>query len=516
MAAFGAVTILMDTLHQHFLQPTPRFPLRNKTKAKLLYKNLSSLRTSLEQDFKVGERDEAVKALEAQMRDVSVELRFQIEEELRLFYLGKSMKLRLHSAQKLLPILNGAIKGGIETMDFNSVMEILGKHFTLPVSGMPPHIYKRVKSFCRQHQRFLYGEPTYLFIRERKSNDDKAMLLYEAESVIRQELRASYLNKYMKQRIQATQRIRQLFIQGISLTSNIKKEMLKELRVYGYSSCEPLDIWGLPQLKNITISDITLVPPRSVHHNLESIRGLDYRSCTKELFLRIPNLRILEVTSNYRIKCKSPNWFESLVYLYKVEVLMVKAELGKFSTIYSMGMLSLEKFLPNLKELNLSYTILKWKDMDVIGKLSKLEHLTLDIDAVKDHKWEPKDGGFCQLKFLKILQTGLQCWEATSDHFPVLEDLVLSYTHIKEIPSDFVDITTLKSIKLVTCLESLISSAECIQKQRQEYGDDTFVVDISRLYGCSKSVISSAKCIQEKQQEYGNNTFVVDILRLDF
>nr|GMD82842.1 putative disease resistance RPP13-like protein 3 [Ipomoea batatas] len=364
MAAFGAVTILMDTLHQHFLQPTPRFPLRNKTKAKLLYKNLSSLRTSLEQDFKVGERDEAVKALEAQMRDVSVELRFQIEEELRLFYLGKSMKLRLHSAQKLLPILNGAIKGGIETMDFNSVMEILGKHFTLPVSGMPPHIYKRVKSFCRQHQRFLYGEPTYLFIRERKSNDDKAMLLYEAESVIRQELRASYLNKYMKQRIQATQRIRQLFIQGISLTSNIKKEMLKELRVYGYSSCEPLDIWGLPQLKNITISDITLVPPRSVHHNLESIRGLDYRSCTKELFLRIPNLRILEVTSNYRIKCKSPNC---------------------------------------------------------------LSNLTLDIDAVKDHKWEPKDGGFCQLKFLKILQTGLQCWEATSDHFPVLEDLILRW-----------------------------------------------------------------------------------------
>nr|GMD78966.1 putative disease resistance RPP13-like protein 3 [Ipomoea batatas] len=353
MAAFGAVTILMDTLHQHFLQPTPLFPLRNKTKVKLLYKNLSSLQTSLEEDlgFRVGEYDEAMKGLEAQLRDVSVELRFQIEHQLRLFYLGKSMKLRLHSAQKLLPILNAAINGGIESMDFNSVMEILRKHFTLPVSGMPPRIYKRVKSFCIQHKHFLYGvqfeermgyeeeseddeqqiddeECRFLgnivvlviryfirpvwrlssqvkkkvkscFRRERKSEDDEKesengeqsddeqdsdddddddddeeqeskneqqiddeqdsddddeeeaerrkqrirqnllsmmYMLYEAESVIRQEVRASYLNKYMKQRIQATQRIRQLFIQGISLTSNINKHMLKVKNAYHQSN----------------------------------------------------------------------------------------------------------------------------------------------------------------------------------------------------------------------------------------------------------------------------------------
>nr|GLL45353.1 putative disease resistance RPP13-like protein 3 [Ipomoea trifida] len=738
MAAFGAVTILMDTLHQHFLQPTPLFPLRNKTKVKLLYRNLSSLQCSLEKDFgfRVGEYDEAMKGLEAQLRDVSVELRFQIEHQLRLFYLGKSMKLRLHSAQKLLPILKEAIKGGIETMDFNSVMEILGKHFTLPVSGMPPHIYKRVKSFCRQHGHFLYGEQyeertryeeesedddeqeskngqqidddddddeskngqqiddeqeskngqqidddeqeskngqqidddeqeskngqqidddeqeskngqqidddeqeskneqqidddddkecwlllkiitlvwrvssqikkkvKSCFRRERKSDDDDEQesnneqqidddeeseddeqdsddddddqeqeskneqqidddeqdsgdeqdskneqqiddeqdsddeeeseddkqdsddddeeeaerkqrmmmmyMLYEAESVIRQEVRASYLNKYMKQRILATQRIRQLFIHGISLTSSIKKHMLKvknaayhqsnnsqnnnnpsslrgleldnipKLEVGVYSSCEPLDIWGLPQLKNISIRSITLVPPRSVHHNLESIRSLDYRSCTKELFLMIPNLRILKVTTNHKIKCKAPNWFESLVYLYKLEVLMVDAELGEFSTIYSMGMLSLENFWPSLKRLHLSNTNLKWEDMDVVGRLSKLEELRLMRYAIKDQIWKPKDGGFRRLKFLEIFWSPLQYWEATSNHFPVLEELDLSNIKLKEISSGFAEITTLKSIKLCGCLESLISSAERIQKEQQEYGNDTFVVHIS-------------------------------------
>nr|GME06000.1 putative disease resistance RPP13-like protein 3 [Ipomoea batatas] len=119
---------------------------------------------------------------------------------------------------------------------------------------------------------------------------------------------------------------------------------LQKLEVYLYSSCEPLDIWGLPQLRNLHVSNVvTLVPPRSVHHNLKSIRSLDYRSCTKELFVRIPNLRTLAVTTDHRInpKCKPPSWFESLGYLYKLEELVVACKhlRQEFKTIHSMGML---------------------------------------------------------------------------------------------------------------------------------------------------------------------------------
>ncbi|XP_019182622.1 PREDICTED: putative disease resistance protein RGA1, partial [Ipomoea nil] len=349
--AFAAVTILMDTLHQHFLQLTPRFPLRNKTKVRLLYKHLSSLQTSLEQDFNMGECDEAIKALEAQMRDVSIELRFQIEHHLTLFYIGKSMKLRLHSAQKLLPILNEATKGGIETMDLECVSEMLRKHFTLPVAGMPAHIKRMVISFCTQYGYLFYKrwskvkeesgdeeengdelesedelesgdeeesrdeeetEDEWENKEEQKSDDEQRSMdeqeteeeqnsddeqgsqdehedndgewetevlqpiLSEAESIIRQELRVpSYLNKYMKQRIQARHKINQIFMQGIKLTSYIKKEMLKVKNAHynqsntpqGNNTCASLRLIG-PKRENITVGD-------SLQHTTIEMVGCD-------------------------------------------------------------------------------------------------------------------------------------------------------------------------------------------------------------------------------------------------
>nr|GMD80152.1 putative disease resistance RPP13-like protein 3 [Ipomoea batatas] len=661
--AFAAVTILMDTLHQHFLQPTPRFPLRNKTKVRLLYKHLSSLQTSLEQDFKVGECDEALKALEAQMRDVSIELRFQIEEELRLFYLGKSMKLRLHSAKKLLPILSRAKEDietiyrdlnedDIETMDLESfvlrmdfnydietdleslvvmlagkhvtlpvskklrlrwaqeffhtwngvfkggdlkyVMEMLWKHFTLPVSGMPPHINKRIKSFCAHYVLlFRYKEESedeeetedeWENKEEQKSDDEQGIedeqesgdekenedeketedewekkeeqksddeqgsqneqeeeesddeceteviqpILSEAESIIRKELRApSYLNKYMKQRIQARHMIHQIFMQGIKLTSYIKKEVLKVKNAYNnqsntpqgnntnsaslrgpegenitvgdslqhttmemrldfgdYSQNEPLNIWGLPQLKKLTThrGNIRLVPPRSVHHNLESIGFLDYRSCTEELFMRIPNLRILGVDED---NLERKVWFGSLACLYKLEYLTVcgKGKLlhPKCTTIHSMWTLSIENVLPNLKRLKFFNTYLNWESLYIVGMLPKLEVLILAQNATSGKKWKPKDGGFHGLKLLSIYDCDLQSWKATSAHFPVLECLVLMHmSSLKKIPSDFADIATLKSIKLYNCLKSAISSANCIQEEQREYGNTAFTVDILR------------------------------------
>nr|GLL45337.1 putative late blight resistance protein homolog R1B-13 [Ipomoea trifida] len=79
-----------------------------------------------------------------------------------------------------------------------------------------------------------------------------------------------------------------------------------------------------------------------------------------------------------------------------------------------------------------------------VGTLSKLEVLILKTGAVNGKRWEPKDGGCPSLK---------------------------------EIPSDFAYITTLKSIKLYGDLDHLKSSAMHIQEEQQEYGNDAFVAD---------------------------------------
>ncbi|XP_031097298.1 putative late blight resistance protein homolog R1A-10 [Ipomoea triloba] len=268
---------------------------------------------------------------------------------------------------------------------------------------------------------------------------------------------------------------------------------LQKLGVDCYPSTNgSLNIWGLPQLKNIHFPGpirrrpFRLVLPRSVHHNLESIRYLDHRSCTEELFMRIPNLRTLGVMAGCKInlKCKAFNWFESLACLYKLEDLLLCGKLlhPKFSTIHSMGTLSVENFLPNLKRLKLLYTTLNWKNMYVVEMLPKLEVLILGEDAAVGGKWKPTDRGFPRLKFLIIQDCDLQIWKVTGDHFPVLECLVLMRLYdLKQIPSDFADITTLKSIKLYECSKSAISSAKCIQKEKLEYGNDAFTVDILRI-----------------------------------
>nr|GMD76985.1 putative disease resistance RPP13-like protein 3 [Ipomoea batatas] len=547
--AFAAVTILMDTLHQHFLQPTPRFPLRNKTKVKLLYKHLSSLQTSLEQDFKVGECDEAIKALEAQMRDVSIELRFQIEHELRLFYLGKSMKLRLHSAKKLLPILSRAKEDietiyrdlnedDIETMDLESfvlrmvesmdfdedietdleslVVKLAGKHVTLPVS-------KKLR--LRWAQEFFHtlngvvkgGDLKYVMemlwkhftlpgrgdewesedeqeteeetedeqeteeetedeqeteeetddkweSKEEQKNNDEQRSKDEQET--KEETKDEWENKeeqkrlpphndvYASMEFMGLVHLRYLKSHATLKLHSLPLFMLWNLQKLDFDGVwpqnEPLNIWGLPQLKTLTLGkSIRLVPPRSVHHNLESIIYLDHRSCTEELFMRIPNLRTLGVMAGCKInlKRKAFNWFESLACLYKLEDLLLHGKLlhPKFSTLRFTGTLNVEDFLPNLKRLKLIATRLNWKNMYIVEMLPKLEVLILGKNAAVGGKWKPTDRGFPGLKFLIIDYCDLHIWKATGDHFPVLES---------------------------------ISSAKCIRKEKLDYGNDAFTVDI--------------------------------------
>ncbi|CAA3029719.1 late blight resistance homolog R1A-3 isoform X1 [Olea europaea subsp. europaea] len=87
---------------------------------------------------------------------------------------------------------------------------------------------------------------------------------------------------------------------------------------------------------------------------------------------------------------------------------------------------------------------------------------------------------FPQLKFLKLCNVNLAEWNASSDNFPELQQLVLgNCKHLKKIHSSF-----------------------------------SYSLQMIEIYGCTKAVKESAKQILEEQQDMGNEVLKVIILEL--
>nr|GMD80081.1 putative late blight resistance protein homolog R1B-16 [Ipomoea batatas] len=206
----------------------------------------------------------------------------------------------------------------------------------------------------------------------------------------------------------------------------------------GLNSCHYLssEMWASQELSHVECSYlISLDPPNEVKEKLHTLYWLSPRHCTEEVFSRIPNLETLKITAiNQNICLRNP-----------------------------------QAFPQNLKELTLFYTRLRWKHINIIGNMPSLQVLKLKREAVCGKTWEPSDGGFCRLKFLLIDYCDqFRYWEATPDHYPVLERLVMRNCRLKEIPNSFEDMITLRLIEICNCSSSLFNSAHRIQKAQQD------------------------------------------------
>nr|GLL37609.1 putative late blight resistance protein homolog R1C-3 isoform X1 [Ipomoea trifida] len=179
----------------------------------------------------------------------------------------------------------------------------------------------------------------------------------------------------------------------------------------------------------------------------------------KPNFRMVPNLMELGIYIEGRL---APSHLGSLVHLHLLEKL--KFEVGRVERFcLPTG------FPPNLKKLTLHYTYLPWKEMDTIGKLPHLEVLKLKDFAFCGPTWGPSEHGFRELKALLISRSNLEHWNASSNHFPVLERLVLRYCwELKQIPINFAEIETLKLIVLECCYSSLVTSANQISSAKSE------------------------------------------------
>ncbi|CAL5354676.1 unnamed protein product [Camellia sinensis] len=108
------------------------------------------------------------------------------------------------------------------------------------------------------------------------------------------------------------------------------------------------------------------------------------------------------------------------------------------------------KFPVNIKRLTLKYTGIKWEEISIIGLLlPNLELLKLESNSAWGLKWETTDGGFHQLKFLKLIRLNLEQWITCSSHFPSLQHLSLDMcAYLEEIPSCLGHIFTVQMIEI--------------------------------------------------------------------
>ncbi|XP_031102652.1 putative late blight resistance protein homolog R1A-3 [Ipomoea triloba] len=220
----------------------------------------------------------------------------------------------------------------------------------------------------------------------------------------------------------------------------------------------PCDILDLPQLRYLHVDKrCSQYLPCLVKKDIQTLYWLKVASSDeKPNFGMVPNLKELGIFIEGQLE---PSYLGSLVYLHLLEKL--KFEVGRVERFYLPT-----GFPPSLKKLTLRYTYLPWKEMDTIGELPHLEVLKLKDFALCGSEWKPSTC-FWKLKTLLISRSNLKYWNANSNHFPVLERLVLRYCwELKEVPLEFAFIGTLKLIVLECCYSSLVTSANRISSKK--------------------------------------------------
>lgn len=199
--------------------------------------------------------------------------------------------------------------------------------------------------------------------------------------------------------------------------------------------------------------------------NLQNLSTVTFSICTKEVFDIMPCLRklgICETEEDYSSD-ESSKCLSNLVYLSHLQEL--KCSFYKQTTI-ARKVIGSDIFPSSLRNLTLSWSYMPWESMSTIAVLPNLEVLKLKNYAFQGPEWEPSEEGFRHLKLLLIENTDLVHWKASSDHFPLLQHLVLrSCKLLEEIPFEVGEIPTLQLIELHYCSESAEISAKEIQEQ---------------------------------------------------
>ncbi|XP_019189927.1 PREDICTED: disease resistance protein RPP13-like isoform X5 [Ipomoea nil] len=226
-------------------------------------------------------------------------------------------------------------------------------------------------------------------------------------------------------------------------------------------------------------------------HFVQELYGIRAADCSKEYITNIPCLKKVRIRGEGREIIAS---IANLAYLEQLEVLYISSCLGTHTPINNDIVL-----LKNLRELIIYGMGFQWEEINILSKLPRLEVLNLEPKSCLGKEWEIQEEViFCHLIALVIYQRDLKHWKASSHNFPKLEHLYIRYCReLREIPIDFAEILTLKSIELRGCLPFAVKSAKKIQDEQCEYGNNDMVV----IEEETLNVLESEEGLSEEEAE---------------
>ncbi|XP_059316767.1 putative late blight resistance protein homolog R1B-23 isoform X2 [Lycium ferocissimum] len=234
----------------------------------------------------------------------------------------------------------------------------------------------------------------------------------------------------------------------------------------------PVTIWKLVRLRHLRIDNIyfTLNGAEGLLEKLEVLSSPCF-SCLKDVELlsrKIPNLRELRCSFvDFR-----HDFFPKLDFLTRLETLEIHLAADSMVGVpYN--------FPSSLRNLTLSNFFLGSCHESNISKLPNLQVLKLVSIFFDNDEWDVRDDEFEALKVLKLVKCEfLEEWKAPHNAFPKLEHLVLrECPYLKAIPLRFGDLTSLKSIKVKSCSESVERSATDIKRHQEDVYMDSGLKD---------------------------------------
>ncbi|KAI3472775.1 hypothetical protein Pfo_031178 [Paulownia fortunei] len=260
---------------------------------------------------------------------------------------------------------------------------------------------------------------------------------------------------------------------SLSLLWNVQTLIIKG---HYWRISAPSEIWEMPQLRHLEFDTLRLPDPPSnrvaqqddfVLRNLQTLLEIMNFRLSEEVCKRIPNIKKLHINyEDFSGECEGSTYYclHNLGRLHKLESLKCL-----FRKPPNRGdLLQKLNFPSSLLKLSLHSCEFHWEDLTIIGLLPHLEVLKLEWNSVIGPKWDPVEGEFLRLKFLKISGCrDLIYWTADSSHFPVLENLVLyGLSKLDEIPSGIGEIPTLRIIRLDYCsVSAAISAVKILEEQ---------------------------------------------------